>query len=353
MSATMIDYLSDTVTHPTDEMRRAMAEAPVGDDVYGEDPTANSLEEKAARMLGKEAACFMPSGTMSNLASVLAHCRRGFEILVGDESDLYHYEAGGVSIVGGVVLHPVPTQTDGRLALDDLRAAIRDPTDFQMARAGLICLENPHCRSGGRVLPLDYLAEVRAFADEQKLPIHMDGARVFNAAVALGVPPSTVAGFVDSVQFCLSKNLAAPIGSMVVGDADFVDDVRRLRKMLGGGMRQVGIVAAAGHLALDVMTERLHEDHDRARRLAEALTHMDGIELHLEEVQTNMVFFRVHHPEFTTESFVHALRRRGVRMEQLGHGRIRAVIHYQIDDADIDRTLTVFEELLAGVAAAV
>ena len=342
----MIDFLSDTVTHPTDAMREAMARAPVGDDVYGEDPTVNQLEALAAERLGKEAACFMPSGTMANLTSVLAHCRRGYEVLLGDESDLYHYEAGGVSIVGGVVLHPIPTQPDGRLAIEDLRAAVRDPTDFQMARAGLICLENPHCRSGGRVLPLDYLAQVRELADEIGIPVHIDGARIFNAALASKAPVATLAAYADSLQFCLSKNLAAPIGSMVVGSAEFVDDTRRLRKMLGGGMRQVGVVAAAGLLALEEMVERLPEDHRRARRLAEGLAQISGVEIDLEEVQTNMVFFRLNTPSYSNETFLAALGERGVRMAELGRGRIRAVVHYQIDDAGIEATLGAFRQLL-------
>lgn len=342
----MIDFLSDTVTQPTEDMRHAMARAPVGDDVYGEDPTVNRLEEMTAQRLGKEASCFMPSGTMANLASVLAHCPRGYEVLVGDESDLYNYEAGGVSIVGGVVLHPVRTQVDGRLALEDLRAAVRDPADFQMARAGLICLENPHCRSGGRVLPPEYLAAVRDLADGLGLPLHLDGARIFNAALACGVPAATIAGYADSVQTCLSKNLAAPVGSMVAGKAAFVDDVRRIRKMLGGGMRQAGILAAAGIVALESMVDRLVDDHRRARRLAEAVAMLPGIQLDLDEVQTNMVFFRVTGPGYDTQSFLRALLENGVRMAELGHGRIRAVVHYQIGDADIDATVEVFRQLL-------
>ena len=341
----MIDYLSDTVTHPTDEMRQAMAAAPVGDDVYGEDPTINRLEAMSAEQLGKEAGCFMPSGTMANLASVLAHCPRGFEVLVGDESDLYHYEAGGVSIVGGVVLHPVPTAADGRLELDALRAAVRDPTDFQMARAGLIALENPHCRRGGRALPLRYLESVRELADELGLPVHIDGARIWNAAVASGVPAADIVRHADSVQFCLSKNLAAPVGSVVVGSAGFVDDVRRLRKMLGGGMRQAGILAAAGIVALETMVPRLAEDHRRARRLAEAIAVLPGIEVHLDEVETNMVFFRVERPNETPESFLRSLHQHGVRMGELGHGRIRAVVHYQVSDQDIEDTIAVFRAL--------
>lgn len=342
----MIDYLSDTVTHPTQAMRDAMYQAAVGDDVYGEDPTANQLEQQAAALLGKPAACFMPSGTMANLTAILAHCARGYEVLVGDESDIYNYEAGGPSIVGGVVMHPIGTCPDGRLDLDELKAAIRDPLDYQCARAGLICLENPHCRSGGRVLPLDYLQQVRQLADAHGIPIHLDGARIFNAALALGVKPAEIAAQADSVQFCLSKNLAAPIGSMVVGDKKFVDDVRRLRKMLGGGMRQVGLIAAAALVALETMIDRLGEDHRRARLLAESIAMLPDIELELEAVQTNMVFFKVSGPRYDWKSFIAALADHDIRMAELGHGRIRAVLHYQIDDADIDTTVKAFKKLL-------
>ncbi len=349
----MIDYLSDTVTHPTAEMRRAMMEAPVGDDVYGEDPTANALEAEAAEMLGKEAACLVPSGTMANLTAVVAHCPRGYEVLLGDESDLYHYEAGGVSVVGGVVLHPIETQPTGELALDDIRGAIRDETDYQCARAGLLCLENPHCRSGGRVLPLSYLRQVRELTAEQGIPIHLDGARIWNAAVALGVPASDIAATADSIQFCLSKNLAAPIGSMVAGSAPFIDDVRRLRKMLGGGMRQVGVIAAAGLLSLREMVPRLPEDHRRARLLAEGLAELPAIEVDLSEVETNMVFFRLRHPELDNQAFLQALLQHGVRMAELGHGRIRAVVHYQITEEDIPRTLEIFRRVLGDAGGTV
>ena len=342
----MIDFLSDTVTQPTQQMREAMYKASVGDDVYGEDPTVNRLEAEAANRMGKAAACFMPSGTMANLTSILAHCARGYEVLVGDESDIYHYEAGGPSVVGGVVLHPVRTQPDGSLAIEDLRTSFRDPLDYQCARAGLICLENPHCRSGGRVLPLSYLQEVHALAKAKRIPVHMDGARIFNAALALDVSPAEIASFTDSLQFCLSKNLAAPIGSMVVGDTGFIDETRRLRKMLGGGMRQVGIIAAAGLVALNTMIDRLSEDHRRARLLAEAIAELPDIWVDLDEVQTNMVFFRLTGVRFTSETFLAELANHGVRMAELGHGRIRAVIHYQIDDSDIEATIDVFKKIL-------
>ncbi len=346
----MIDFLSDTVTVPTDRMREACYRAPVGDDVYGEDPSANRLEQLAALMLGKEAACFLPSGTMANLTSVLAHCPRGYELILGDESDLYNYEAGGPSLVGGVVLHPIPTQPDGTLALDDLARAIRDPDDHQCARAGLIAVENPCCRVGGRVLPLAYLERLREFADRRGLPIHMDGARIFSAATALDVPASTIAAYADSLQLCLSKNLGAPVGSMVVGSGPFVEEVRRLRKMLGGGMRQVGLIAAAGIVALEEMVDRLKDDHLRARRLAEEIHHMPGLRCDLAAVETNMVFFQVDTPEFTTSSFLEALRNRGIRMGELGRGRIRAVVHFHHQDHHIEQTVRVMRQLLAPVA---
>ena len=341
-----IDYLSDTVTRPTDTMREACYKALVGDDVYGEDPTTNRLETLAASMLGKEAACFLPSGTMANLTSILAHCSRGYELIVGDESDIYNYEAGGPSLVGGVVLHPVPTQPDGSLSLDDLAHAIRDPDDYQCARAGLIAIENPCCRVGGRVLSLDYLDGLLQFANQQNLPIHMDGARIFNAAIALGVTPQTVAGFADSVQFCLSKNLGAPVGSMVVGRRAFVDNVRRLRKMLGGGMRQTGLIAAAGIVALETMVDRLQEDHVRAYRLAEAIARIPAIRCDLETVETNMVFFQVDTPDYDTRSFLSALEANGIRMGELGRDRIRAVVHFEHDDMHIEQTIDVFKRLL-------
>ena len=349
----MIDYLSDTVTKPTPEMRQACFDAMVGDDVYGEDPTAIRLEAKAAEMLGKEAGCFVPSGTMANLTAILAHCPRGYEMIVGDESDIYNYQAGGASYVGGVIVHPVPTQKDGSLSLTDLAGAIRDPDDHQCARAGLIAIENPCCRVGGRALSLDYLERLRAFADRQRLPIHMDGARIFNAAIALDVPPSTVAGYAESVQFCLSKNLGAPVGSMVVGSKPFVEDVRRLRKMLGGGMRQIGVITAAGIVALEHMVDRLRDDHVRARRLAEGLTGLAGIQCDMASVETNMVFFKVTDDRFTTRTFLQALAKKGIRMGELGHGQIRAVVHFEHDDAMIEKTIAVFEALLKpGVVGA-
>lgn len=347
----MIELRSDTFTLPTPAMREAMLHAPLGDDVYGEDPTVRQLERRAAEMLGKEAACFMPSGTMANLTAILAHCRRGTEVLVGDETDIYHYEAGGASVVGGIVYHPVQTQPDGRLLVPDLARAMRDSDDPQCAAAALICLENTHNRCGGRPLPLDYLSQVAVFAASHGLPVHMDGARLFNAAVAQEVAPAAIARYATSVQFCLSKGLAAPVGSMVAGDGAFIRETRRLRKMLGGGMRQVGVIAAAGLVALEHMVERLADDHRTARQLAYGLASIPGIEVDLATVQTNIVMFRVVDERFTWRAFLEAMADQGVALAELGYGRIRAVTHYGITSDDIDIALERVAQVLRHAPA--
>jgi len=342
----MIDYLSDTVTQPTDIMRRAMFEAEVGDDCYGEDPTVVELENLACQLMGKEAAALVTSGTLANLSALLSHCPRGYEVILGDQSDLYHYEAGGVSIVGGAVLHPVVTEKNGSLLLNNIRLALRDISDYQCAPPGVIVLENPHCLSGGRVLSLDYLKSVRELADEHSLPIHMDGARIFNAAARLGVPVVDIVQYVDSVQFCLSKSLAAPFGSMVCGSVAFIDRVKRYKKMLGGGLRQAGIMASAGIVALTSMVERLPEDHRRAALLAEKIRDIEGVNLDPAIIETNMVFFSLEDSPMSLKDFLEVLKSRGVRMGILGSGKIRAVIHYMITDADIEKTAEIIKQVL-------
>lgn len=343
----LINYLSDTVTLPTEEMLDSIQNANLGDDVYGEDKTVNQLEALAADMLGMEAACFMPSGTMANLASILAHCPRGSTVLVGDESDIYIYEAGGASVCGGIMYHPIKTQPDGRLLLSDLEAAFPiDETDPQFALPALICLENTHNRCGGKVLPLLYLREVKEFAMQKNIPIHMDGARIFNAAVNLGIDIKNITQYADSLQFCLSKGLSAPIGSMVAGKHKYIEQVRRIRKMLGGGMRQVGIIAAPAIVALQKMSLRLHEDHNRAKKLANGLANINGIELDSSEVQTNIVMFRVIDPNYDWAKFLHEAKEQGVILSEMGYGRIRAVIHRHITDEDIERTIQIIESLL-------
>ncbi|MFB5676047.1 low-specificity L-threonine aldolase [Paenibacillus terreus] len=343
-----IEMRSDTFTLPTPEMMEAMVHAELGDDVYGEDVTVKRLEARAAEMLGKEAAILMPSGTMANLASIMAHCPRGSKVLVGDESDIYIYEAGGAAVCGGVMYEPVKTQADGRLDLEDLQRVFpRDPADPQFALPALLCLENPHNRMGGRVLPLSYLEEIRAFASERQIAVHMDGARIWNAAVAMGVPAAAIAQYADSVQFCLSKGLSAPIGSMVVGSEAFIGDVYRIRKMLGGGMRQAGVIAAAGLVSLNKMIERLAEDHENAKKLALGLSDIPGISCDHHAVETNIVFFRVTDPRFTWERLVEELRHKGVFVDELGHGRIRAVTHAGTSSRHIEQAVAVIKETLA------
>lgn len=341
-----IDYLSDTVTKPTAAMLTAMYEAEVGDDVYGEDRTVNRLEEYAADRLGKEAACWLPSGTMANLTAILAQCGRAQELILGDESDLYNYEAGGPSVVGGIVLHPVPTEDNGELSLAALQAAIRDADDTQCAPAGMIALETPHVRKGGIPLSLDYLRAVRSLCDSNKIALHLDGARLFNAAIALGVDVRDICRHGHTVQLCLSKSLAAPAGSLVGGTHETVKAVRRWRKMLGGGMRQTGLLAAAGEVALHTMVERLADDHALARRLAAGLAATDGIRLSHAAIHTNMVFFQVRHPSVTQQDFLAALAAGGIRMAELGHGNIRAVTHYHHDAQQIDATIAAVRRIL-------
>ena len=330
----MIDLRSDTVTLPTPAMRRAMADAEVGDDVYGEDPTVNRLEALAAERMGKEAALFVPSGTMGNLTSVLTHVRRGQEVILGDESHIFIHEVGGASALGGAIYHTVPTNPDATLSLDAIERAIRPASkDVHYAEAGVICLENTHNRRGGAVLTPEYVERVGALARSRGLPLHLDGARIFNAAIATGRPVTDWTRHVSSIQFCVSKGLAAPAGSIIASDRAFIDRARRQRKMLGGGMRQVGILAAAGIVALTAMVDRLAEDHANARQLAADLAAIPGVELDPPHVQTNIVIFKV--PEGTAvDAFVAAARREGVLVAGVGGRRIRAVTHYGISAAD-------------------
>lgn len=349
----MIELRSDTFTQPTDAMRRAMSGAEVGDDVYGEDPTVRALEERAAELTGKEAACLMPSGTMANLTALLTHAPRGSQVLVGDESDIYLYEAGGASVCGGIMYAPVPSQSDGRLLLEDLRAGFpSDPYDPQFALPSLICLENTQNRCGGAVLPLSYMNQVRDLATEFGVPVHLDGARLFNAAVALGVPASDITRYANSVQFCLSKGLGAPVGSLLTGGHAFIGEARRVRKMLGGGMRQAGVVAAAGLVAL-MDTDRLAEDHAHAVRLAEGLADVEGINIDPGAVRTNIVMFRIRDPRFSWQTFAAAAAAQGLAVAELGHGRLRAVTHCGVSTADIDEAVRIVRRIFGSASPAV
>src|SRR5574340_1469861 len=285
----VIDLRSDTVTLPTPEMLEAMATAELGDDVYGEDPTVKRLQETAARLMGKEAGLFVPSGTMGNLAALLAHCQRGDEVILGNKNHTFLYEAGGISALGGIHSCQLPNAGDGSLLLADVEAAIR-PDDPHNPITRLICLENTHNRCGGTVQSLAYTRELCALAHSLGIKVHLDGARIFNASAALGAPAAELAQPVDSVTFCLSKGLCAPVGSVLCGDRDFIRRAQRARKMLGGGMRQAGVLAAAGLVALETMVDRLTEDHERARRLARGLTANHALRLDAVIPATNMVF---------------------------------------------------------------
>lgn len=344
----MIDLRSDTVTLPTPAMRRAMAEAELGDDVYGEDPTVNRLQELAAELLGKEAGLFVASGTMGNLVSLLAHTRRGDRVILGDESHIFNYEQGGAAVVGGLVYHPLPTAPTGELSLNHLAVAARTVNDAHYALPGVICLENTHNRCGGTVLGQEYVQQVRAIADRESLPLHLDGARLPNAAVALGMSLRELAAPFDSIQLDLSKGLAAPVGGVVVGSRAFIARAHRARKLVGGGMRQAGVIAAAGIVALEQMIDRLAEDHEHARLLAEELAQLPGVRIDLESVQTNLVVFRLDPERWTPTAFIAAMREHGVLLGGFGDDRLRFATHYGITRADIDATLLAAKRVLHG-----
>lgn len=346
----LIDLRSDTVTQPTQAMREAMANAVVGDDQYGEDPTVRELEQLAAKMLGKEDAVYVASGTMGNLVALLAHCGRGDEIIMGDECHIFWYESGGAAALGGMPFNLLPNGPLGELDLDRVRKAIR-ATRPGYPRTGVICIENTQNRCGGTVLPIDYLAELHELASDHGVPVHMDGARIFNAAAAIDTPAEEVARHADTVQFCLSKGLAAPVGSVVAGSAEFIERARAGRKIVGGAMRQAGVIAAAGLVALQTMVDRLPEDHIRARRLAEGLAEIDGVSIDLDAVQSNIVIFNVE-PNYEQAAFVAAMKDAGILISNYGTRGVRMVTHYQIDDAAIDAALGAVREVMGAKLAA-
>jgi threonine aldolase len=354
----LIDLRSDTVTRPTAEMRRAMAAAEVGDDVWGEDPSVNELEERAAELLGKEAGLFVASGTMANLAALVAHVPRGGEIIAGGETHIVNDEAAGHAVVVGASIRALSDRPDGTFDLDDVEAAFRDPTDIHQPQTALVAIENAHSHSMNSPLTPAYVASVAEIAHRHGVPLHVDGARFFNAAVALDVTPRELAASADSVAFCLSKGLACPVGSLLVGDREVIARARRARKLLGGGMRQAGILAVAGLIALRPgpagMIDRLADDHANAHRLAEGLAGLRGIvsaggvaqpgegPLDPGRVRTNFVLFRV---AGDRRAFVSALRARDVLMDEYAHGQIRAATHNDVSATDVETTL-------AAVAAA-
>ncbi len=345
-----IDLRSDTVTKPTDAMRRAMASAEVGDDVYGEDPTVNRLEGLVAELLGKEAAVFVPSGTMGNLICLLSHGERGSEVILGDNAHIFYYEQGGMSGVGGLHPHTVPNLPDGTMALEAIEHAIR-ADDEHFPRTSVIALENTHNRCGGRVLRAEYMDAVGALAHARGLALHVDGARLWNAAVAQDVTPARLVAAADSVTCCLSKGLAAPVGSIIAGSAVFIKRARRNRKLLGGGMRQAGVIAAAGIVAVEEMYARLADDHANARALAHGLARIDGLKVDPASVETNMVVVTVTRADVDAVLVADALAGRGVLLNPLDRVRMRIVTNYQVTAADVEQVLDVFEQLMRGEVA--
>jgi threonine aldolase len=342
----MIDLRSDTVTRPTPEMRAAMAAAPVGDDVYGEDPTVNDLQALAAARLGKEAGIFVPSGTMGNLASLLAHCGRGDEVIMGTQSHTFLHEQGGLAALGGIMSYTIPNQPDGTLRLEDIEAAIRGE-DQHEPRTRVVSLENTQNACHGSPLPPDYVSAVCALAHARGLKVHIDGARIFNAAVALGVDVKALVKEADSVTFCLSKGLAAPVGSLICGDASFIAAVHRARKVLGGGMRQAGIIAAAGKVALETMTERLGEDHERAKRLAESFAELSGVVVG--PVHTNIFYFSLTAAcPLDGAALAQELKTRGILLPNRGPRSFRLVTHCWITDEDVERVCGAMRDALRG-----
>jgi len=360
----MIDLRSDTVTHPTPAMRKAMYEAELGDDVFGDDPTVNALQERAAELLGKEAALFVASGSMANLVSQLGHLGRGQETIAGASTHIVDDEQAGHAVVVGTSIRQMRENPDGTFDLDELDCAFRDPNDPHEPITGLVAVENTHAHSMGRPLSLEYTRAVARIAHAHRVPMHVDGARFFNASVALGVTPAQLAEPADSIAFCLSKGLACPIGSMVVGSKEFIHRAWRGRKLVGGGMRQVGVLAAAGLVALsdgpDGTIERLAEDHANARRLADGLAEMDGVEsandlaqpgpgrLDPERAVTNFVVFRVRR---SRAEFLDALKRHGILMVEYSHGSIRAVTHLGVDAGDVDKVLAASAAALRETSA--
>lgn len=338
--ASIIDLRSDTVTKPTDAMRDAMAKAEVGDDVYGEDPTINQLEKLAAEIMGKEAGLFVPSGTMGNLIAIITHCARGQEVIMGDESHTFVYEVGGAAVVGGLPFRTLPNDAFGGFDVNQLERAFRTP-NIHFPTTGLLCLENTHNRAGGTVLSKEQLSQYANIAHSQNVPVHLDGARIFNAAVYLQMSVKDLVADMDTVQFCLSKGLSAPVGSLIVGKADFIEKARKNRKMLGGGMRQAGVLAAAGLIALTEMPKRLPEDHANARFLAESLAQLPGFEVDLATVQTNIVAANT---QQDANQLSQKLAQNNVKANAVNNHRMRFVTHKDVTRADIEQALDIIKK---------
>ena len=340
----IIDLRSDTLTHPTKAMRKAMAEAEVGDDVFSEDPTVNQLEKFAAKRMGKEAAIFVPSGTMGNLISMLSHCKRGDEVILGDQSHIFLNEVGGLSALGGIHPHIIKNEPDGTLDLKTIEQKIRT-SDIHYPPTRLITLENTHNYCMGSPISPEYMRQVGNLAQKYNLKIHIDGARIFNAAIALKLDVKDLLCEADSVMFCLSKGLSAPVGSIVCGSKNFIHKTRKWRKMVGGGMRQSGHLAAAGIIALNDLTERLKEDHSNAQKLAQGLARLKRIVLKPEFIKTNIIFFSLEHSNIKPETFLENLEAQGIKILMIHEGVFRIVLHREISETQVELVIKAMKEI--------
>ena len=344
----MIDLRSDTITKPTPEMYEAMVSASLGDDVFGDDPTVQRLEQACATRLGKEAAMFVPSGTMANLVCILTHCRPGDEVFVSEGAHIYEFESGALSAVGGVIPRVLPSK-DGAIEPAGFEAAMR-PANVHFPRSRLLCLENTHNNAGGVAIPLEHQKRLCVLAQDQGVLVHLDGARIWNAAIALGVSARDLAAGADSVSFCFSKGLSAPVGSVVLGTEEFINQARRKRKMLGGGMRQAGVLAAAALVALDTMIDRLADDHRRAAMLAEHLADLKGVLLIRNGIQTNMIFMDISGTGMISREFADRCKRLGLLVNTPGRYRIRLVTNRHIDDHAVEEAAQILRKVVTSPA---
>ncbi len=340
-----IDLRSDTVTQPTSAMRKAMVEAEVGDDVYGEDPTVNALQEKVANLLGKERALFVPSGTMANQLAIRSQTQPGDEVIIEATSHSFNFEGGGGAALSGIQFHCLKGER-GILEPQQIEEAIR-PEDHHYPVTRLICLENTHNRAGGSIFPLEKMRGIYQLAKSRGLWVHLDGARLWNASVATGIKPAVFAQYADSVSVCLSKGLGAPVGSLIAGSKGLIDRAHRFRKMFGGGMRQAGIIAAAGIYALDHHIERLQEDHQNAKRLAMGLKEIKGVSINPEDVETNIVIFDISQTGITASQLAEAMKREGILIHPIGKTQVRLVTHLDVSREEVEVALTAFKKVLS------
>lgn len=341
----MIDLRSDTVTLPTNEMKQFIMDSPLGDDVYGEDPSVNLLQKKIAKIFNKESALFVPSGTMANLISVLTHCNRGDEVILGNKSHIFFYEAGGISAFGGVHSHQINNNDDGTININDIENAIRKKGDDHFPKTKLICLENTHNACYGSPINTDFFSEVKNIAKKHNIPIHLDGARIFNAAIALNKSVDELTKDCDSVSCCLSKGLSAPVGSVILGSKNFISKAKSLRKALGGGMRQAGLIASAGIFSLDHMINRIIDDHSNAKILASKLNLIKNLEINLNQVQTNIIFIYNRDKTLSNQDLLLSLEKNNIKIDYKGNSKFRLVTHSGFRKEDINAVIKIFRKI--------